>query len=246
MRCPAPTTRAFACIASRRREQRRGAPASRSRSQESCRKARSSRPAAAATGWGAWSGCRRRRSTPTTATWTGARSPGHRSQDGNLGTGASLPVFDLSVGTHTITMTAQDSDNNTVTDSITVTVFDGPHRGRRRAGRRAHLGRQRLRRRDHVPRQPGPLSARCSNRTPLSQTQPCPALGDIVSLSGAGEKAWGDLDCDGEITSRDNQALLRNVLQQNALSQTQPCSPLGDPVTATPAALPVSLRSLLW
>jgi len=48
------------------------------------------------------------------------------SKDGPLGTGASLPVFDLTGGTHTITMTAKDSDNNTVTDTITITVLDGP------------------------------------------------------------------------------------------------------------------------
>jgi len=48
------------------------------------------------------------------------------SRDGNLGNGASLPVYDLSVGTHTITMTAHDSDNNTVSDTITVTITDGP------------------------------------------------------------------------------------------------------------------------
>jgi hypothetical protein len=48
------------------------------------------------------------------------------SLDGNLGNGASLPVYDLSVGTHTITMTASDSDNNTAADSTTLTVFDGP------------------------------------------------------------------------------------------------------------------------
>jgi hypothetical protein len=38
---------------------------------------------------------------------------------------------------------------------------------------------------------------------------------------------WGDWDCDGEISTRDNQALLRNVLQQAALSQTEPCPDLG-------------------
>jgi hypothetical protein len=38
---------------------------------------------------------------------------------------------------------------------------------------------------------------------------------------------WGDWDCDGEITTRDNQALLRNVLSQNALSQTEPCTDIG-------------------
>ncbi len=48
------------------------------------------------------------------------------SRDGALGTGTSLPVYDLSEGTHTITMTAEDSDGNQVSDSINVTVFDAP------------------------------------------------------------------------------------------------------------------------
>ncbi len=46
------------------------------------------------------------------------------SNDGALGTGASLHVYELSVGSHTITMTARDSDNNTVTDTISITVTD--------------------------------------------------------------------------------------------------------------------------
>jgi hypothetical protein len=36
-------------------------------------------------------------------------------------------------------------------------------------------------------------------------------------------RLWGDWDCDGEISSRDNQALLRQVLEQAPLSQTEPC-----------------------
>jgi CSLREA domain-containing protein len=38
----------------------------------------------------------------------------------------------------------------------------------------------------------------------------------------------GDLDCDGEISTRDNQALLRHVLRQNPLAQTEPCPDLSD------------------
>lgn len=39
---------------------------------------------------------------------------------------------------------------------------------------------------------------------------------------------WADADCDGEISSRDNQAILRNVLGGNPLSQTEPCPNVGD------------------
>ncbi|HVO69866.1 MAG TPA: hypothetical protein VMT24_07470, partial [Aggregatilineaceae bacterium] len=45
-------------------------------------------------------------------------------KDGTLGTGASLPVYDLSAGTHTITMTATDSDHNSVSKTMTVAVSD--------------------------------------------------------------------------------------------------------------------------
>ncbi len=43
--------------------------------------------------------------------------------------------------------------------------------------------------------------------------------------------AWGDADCDTTVGTRDSQALLRNVLEQNALSQTQPCPVIGTAVT---------------
>jgi hypothetical protein len=46
-----------------------------------------------------------------------------------------------------------------------------------------------------------------------------------------GQRLWGDVDCDGDITTRDNQAELRFVLQQNALSQTEPCPDIGSAVT---------------
>jgi hypothetical protein len=45
------------------------------------------------------------------------------------------------------------------------------------------------------------------------------------------ELIWGDADCDGEISSRDNQALLRDILEQTALSQTEPCPDIGEEVT---------------
>jgi hypothetical protein len=48
-----------------------------------------------------------------------------------------------------------------------------------------------------------------------------------VGLSQGTPRLWGDLDCDGGLTTRDNQALLRRILQQNPLSQTEPCPALG-------------------
>jgi len=90
------------------------------------------------------------------------------------------------------------------------------------------------------------LSRRILQQPPLSQTQPCPELGDVVVVSGVGEKQWGDLDCDGEITSRDNQAILRKVLQQNELSQTQPCVPIGDVATGAAGAATQAREHRTW
>lgn len=74
-------------------------------------------------------------------------------------------------------------------------------------------------------------------QAPLSQQIPCPFVGAILRFfSGfpnavpAGELPtgiWGDTDCDGAVTTRDNQALLRRVLGQTELSQTEPCPDLG-------------------
>ena len=66
------------------------------------------------------------------------------------------------------------------------------------------------------------------------------ALGLVVSVAlGSGqEQIQGDLDCDGEITSRDNQGLLRAVLDQNALSQSEPCTNIGSAMIIEVASTP--------
>jgi hypothetical protein len=48
------------------------------------------------------------------------------SLDGFLGNGASLPITRLQSGTHEITMTATDSDNNAVTKKLTIRVAGAP------------------------------------------------------------------------------------------------------------------------
>jgi Tol biopolymer transport system component len=116
------------------------------------------------------------------------------SLDGALGNGASLPLYDLSPGQHTITMTARDSDNNTVTDSITLTVFDGPIV---EAGALADID--------------------CSGDVGAPD-----ALALLFHLSGldsgscktigAGEPiAFGDVDCDGSVDVGDLVAILALV-----------------------------------
>ncbi len=137
------------------------------------------------------------------------------SRDGNLGAGASLPVYDLSVGTHTITMTAKDSDDNAATDSITVTVFDGPI----------------------IEGEPDVLSGDvdCGGAVnaidalkllrhvaglDVAQTEPCPDIG-----TGDGD-IFGDVNCDGNITAVDALFVLRFVA---ALPVSLPagCRPVG-------------------
>jgi hypothetical protein len=57
---------------------------------------------------------------------TGAALSWSSSVDGALGTGASLPVANLSTGTHVITLTGHDSANHSATDTITLTIWDAP------------------------------------------------------------------------------------------------------------------------
>jgi hypothetical protein len=66
-------------------------------------------------------------------------------------------------------------------------------------------------------------------QNPLSQTQPCPAVGSQVTVDGV-SRIWGDVDCSGDIAPRDAQAILKSVLIQNPLSQTQPCPAVGSTV----------------
>jgi hypothetical protein len=44
-------------------------------------------------------------------------------------------------------------------------------------------------------------------------------------------RIWGDWDCNGSITARDNQAVLRFILGQAPLSQTEPCPDINSTVT---------------
>ena len=68
-------------------------------------------------------------------------------------------------------------------------------------------------------------------QNPLSQNEPCPDIGQTVTVDGV-ERIWGDWDCKGdapdEVATRDSQAILRHVLDQNPLSQNEPCPDIGD------------------
>lgn len=54
------------------------------------------------------------------------------------------------------------------------------------------------------------------------------ACGTLTSIP---DGQWGDVDCDGSITARDNQAVLKRVLQKTPLSQTEPCPDPGSSVS---------------
>jgi hypothetical protein len=70
--------------------------------------------------------------------------------------------------------------------------------------------------------------------TPPNPTSPAPTVTvtPVSTPTSTPEDGplWGDTDCDGQISTRDNQALLRKVLQQSPLSHTDPCPGLGSAV----------------
>ena len=63
------------------------------------------------------------------------------------------------------------------------------------------------------------------------------AFVSVVMIAGAssGQQTSGDVDCKGdapnEVATRDSQAILRYVLEQNPLSQGVGCPPIGVEVT---------------
>ena len=65
------------------------------------------------------------------------------------------------------------------------------------------------------------------------ESDPVVANGKICIVEDAGVgRIWGDVDCKGdapnEVATRDSQAILRHVLDQNPLSQNEPCPNIGD------------------
>ena len=67
----------------------------------------------------------------------------------------------------------------------------------------------------------------------LSQSQPCPAMGERVTVGGV-ERKWGDWDCNGAVAPRDEQADLKHFLSQAELSQTEPCPDIASAVDVVP------------
>ena len=73
------------------------------------------------------------------------------------------------------------------------------------------------------------------NKTPISQTEPCPDIGGATSVAGfANATKWGDFDCDGTVAPRDSQAVLKVFLAQTPLSQIEPCPDINAEIPVSP------------
>lgn len=135
--------------------------------------------------------------------------------DGMLGTGASLPVYDLSEGQHTITMIAEDSDGNEVSDSIVVTVYSAPLL----EGEVAIKGD--LDCDGDVDSVDALKGLQHNAGLPVALPDGCPPVGS----GGAGGVA-GDIDCDDDADSVDSLSILRHVAGL-AVSLPPGCKPIG-------------------
>lgn len=62
------------------------------------------------------------------------------------------------------------------------------------------------------------------------EAHPATTDGKITITAGT-SRIWGDFDCNGSVTTRDNQSVLKIVLQQTPISQTEPCPDIGTPVS---------------
>ena len=122
------------------------------------------------------------------------------SRDGDLGTGASLHVYDLSIGTHTISMLATDSDGNELADSITVTVTSGAVFEGEPSALAGDVNCS-----GSVDSVDGLGISRHVAGLTVGQTQPCPPIGTGAPFGA------GDVNCSGEVDAVDSLFVLRHV-----------------------------------
>ena len=144
-------------------------------------------------------------------------------RDGALGTGDDLPVYDLSVGTHTITMTAEDSDGNEISDSIMVTVVDTAL---------VEGGTPVLWGDANCSGSADPVDSLLTLRFDAglgSNTGDCPDFGQVVDVQDASPHPWGDVDCGGEVTPVDSLKVLRFDAGLS-VSQAANCPKMGSEV----------------
>ncbi|HUF53895.1 MAG TPA: hypothetical protein VMR52_09010 [Dehalococcoidia bacterium] len=145
------------------------------------------------------------------------------SRDGSLGTGASLQLYDLSVGTHTISFLAKDSDNNELADSITITVSN------------TTLSEGDVERTwgdNNCSGAVDPVDSLLTLRFDSGQsasTGECPAFGEQVEVPGGANFPWGDIDCSGDVALVDALKLLRFDAGLSA-AQGPGCPILGEEV----------------
>jgi hypothetical protein len=144
-------------------------------------------------------------------TLTGGALSWSSSIDGALGTGASLPVANLSIGTHVITLTGHDSANHTATDTITLTVWDAVLiEGQANGDVNCDFSVSALDALFLLLKVAG---------TPRTQPSGC---SDI----GSGSPEFGDVDCGGSLDAPDVIGVLRFVVGR-PLPPPSSCRPVG-------------------
>jgi hypothetical protein len=125
-------------------------------------------------------------------------------RDGALGTGASNPVYNLSVGIHEITMSVRDSDGQVVTDSIVITVSDSPL---------IEGGTELIWGDNNCSGGADPIDGLLLLRFDaglIVNTGTCPELGEVVDVLSESPHPWGDVDCSGAVTPIDSLKVLRH------------------------------------
>jgi CSLREA domain-containing protein len=76
----------------------------------------------------------------------------------------------------------------------------------------------------------GPIGTPTPTPSPTATTTPEPTATPTATPATT-KYVWGDIDCNGTVGARDNQALLRYVLDQPPLSVTEPCPAIGPTVS---------------
>jgi hypothetical protein len=123
---------------------------------------------------------------------------------------------ELSEGTHQITMTAKDSDDNEVSDSIFIIVGEP-------SGEEIIWGD------NNCSGGADPIDGLLALRHDAGlsvNTGDCPALGEVVEVVSASPHAWGDVDCDDAVTPIDSLKLLRHDAGLST-SQEEDCPTIG-------------------
>lgn len=138
----------------------------------------------------------------------------------------SIPVCGISQGGK-VTATATDTSGNTSEFSLNYTLpFDADACPGQKTWGNSDCSGDGIRSRDAQA-----IGKFVLQGTPLTQTEPCPDIGQVVTVDGV-QRTWGNWDCSADgIRSRDAQATGKFVLQGTPLTQSEPCPDVGAQVT---------------